>query len=274
MRRPSSTRISSLFKATACLAGVLTACLSSVTVDLGSNYQERLVEAQAPPPPVIESGLNPPPIDAPDVQDADPPETTADSPPDEEIAPPAPICINNPSFEPLLDLDGGPIGVLADPPYWLACTTNRLNPAPACVLPPTDGASYLGLSIGLAPYLYDPASVDIQLCAPLQPGVTYALKLDFALDAAQGDGSPGGEPPALQVWGGSAPCDTQAVLLARFSGATNNCRWKTLCETFVPQAAYTHLILVPEATSSTDRIYYQTNLLVDNLRYDPACAPP
>lgn len=272
MRRPSSTRISSLLEATVCLAVALTACLTSVTVDLGSNYQERIVEAQAPLPPatVVESGLNPP-LDVPDAKDEDPPEaTTADAPPVDETPPPAPICIPNPSFEPLLNRDAGSVPILADPPLWLACSGNPLT-TQACVLSPTDGVTYLGLSIGLAPYLYNPASVDVPLCAPLQPGVTYSLQLDFALDAQVSDASPTGEPPALQLRGSTTVCDPQAELLLRFSGATNTCGWKSLCETFVPQQADTQLILVPEASSSTGFIYSQTNLLVDDLQSGGAC---
>lgn len=271
MSRPSSTRISSLPGVTACLAGALTACLTSV-VDLGSNYQERLVEAQAPlPPTVIESGIAPP-LNSPDAEDADPPEAEAmaDSPPVDETAPPARICIPNPSFEPLLNRDAGPVPVLAAPPLWLACSGNTLTPQ-LCVLPPTDGVTYLGLSIGYAPFLYNPASVDVPLCAALQPGVTYSLQLDFALDAPETDANPTGEPPALQIRGSTTVCDPQAELLLRFSGATNTCGWKSLCETFVPQQADTQLILVPEASSSTGVIYSQTNLLVDHLQSGGAC---
>jgi hypothetical protein len=271
MRRPSSTRIFSRLEVTACLAGALTACLSSV-VDLGSNYQERLVEAQAPlPPAMVESGVTPP-IDVPDAQDKPPPEATADSPAVDEDAtpPPAQICLFNESFEPLLNNDAGPLPILVAPTYWQLCSGNAPTPQ-RCVLPPTDGISYLGLSIGPAPIYYNPGSVDQHLCTALQPGVTYSLQLDFALDAPEGDANPNGEPPALQVRGSTAVCDPQAELLLRFSGATNTCGWKSLCETFVPQQADTHLILVPEASSSTGFIYSQTNLLVDHLQSGGAC---
>jgi hypothetical protein len=272
MGRPSSTRISSLLEAAVCLAVALTACLTSVTVDLGSNYQEPLVEAQAPPPlTLVESGITPP-IDAPDAQDEEPLEATADSAPvdEEATAPPAQICLNNKSFEPLLNSDAGPVPVLANPTYWQLCSANVLIPQ-ACVLSPTDGISYLGLSIGGAPYYYNPGSVDQRLCAPLQPGVTYSLQLDFALDAQESDANPIGEPPALQIRGSTTMCDPQAELLLRFSGATNTCGWKSLCKTFVPLHADTHLILVPEASSSTGYIYSQTNLLVDYLQSGGAC---
>jgi len=271
MRRPSSTRTSSLLEVAACLAGALTACLSGVTVDLGSNYQRHLPEAGSPPPLAPESGADAP-LDAPDAEDGDPLDTTADSPDADETQAPAMICIPNPSFEPLLDGAAGTSPLLADPPLWQACDGN-VPTSQTCKLPPFDGSSYLGLSIGLAPYLYNPASVDTALCAPLQAGTLYSLQLELALDAPDTDASPTGEPPALQVWGANAACDPHPDLLARFSGATNDCGWKSLCATLVPQRAYSHVILVPEATSSTGMVFSQTNLLVDNLRSGGSCPP-
>jgi hypothetical protein len=273
MRRPS-TRISSLFEATACLAGALTACLSSVTVDLGSNYREPVVvEAAAPSPPVVEEPGAVAPIAAPpDAEDDVPPETSPDSLPADETVTPSQICIPNPSFEPLLDRDAGPIPVLPSPPLWRLCSANALTPQ-RCILPPADQSSYLGLSIGLAPYLYNPAAIDAALSCNMQPGVTYSLQLELGLDAPETDGDPGGEPPALQVRGSTMACDPRADLLARFSGATNTCGWKLLCATFVAQQAYSDLMLIPEATSSTGVIYSQTALLVDDLRSGVTCPP-
>lgn len=92
MRRPSSTRISSFFEATAWLAGTLTACLSSEVVDLGSNYDPRPVEPDAPPPSLPESGPDAPP-DAPRVQDAEASDAFGDAPESEAPDPPgAPLA--------------------------------------------------------------------------------------------------------------------------------------------------------------------------------------
>jgi len=274
MRRSSSTRISSLLEATACIAATLTACLSSETVDLGSNYEERHVESGSPPPPivVVESGADTT-IAPPDAEDGDDaPDVTADGPEADAPIPPAGICFWNPSFESLIARNAGASPLLAAPPLWQACSANTPIPQ-ICRLPPTEGSSYLGLSIGLAPVLSNPASVDTMLCAVLQPGVTYSLRLELALDAQESDASTTGEPPALQVRGSNTACDPLADLLARFSGATNTCGWKSLCATFVPKQVYTHLILIPEATRSTGSVFTQTNLLVDALHSGGSCPP-
>jgi hypothetical protein len=271
MRRPLSTRISFL-EATACLAGTLAACLSSETVDLGSNYnyEVRLPESGSPPPPIVESGPDSP-VDPTDAEGGDAPDEMADGPDEADAPVPAgaAICIWNESFEPLAG-NAGPL--LAAPPLWQACSVNVPTPQ-ICKLPPTEGSSYLGLSIGLAPYLTNPGSVDAMLCTALQPGVTYTLRLDLALDAPESDAGLSGEPPALQVRGSNTACDLRGTLLARFSGATNTCGWKSLCATIMPDQVYWHLILVPEATSSTGRAFLQTNLLVDNLQSGGSCPP-
>jgi hypothetical protein len=273
MRRPLSTRISFL-EATACLAGTLAACLSSETVDLGSNYnyEVRLPEAGSPPPPIVESGPDSPVDPTTDAEYGDAADEMAVEPEADAPVPPtgAAICIWNASFEPLAG-NAGPL--LAAPPLWQACSVNVPTPQ-ICKLAPTDGSSYLGLSIGLAPYLTNPGSVDAMLCTALHAGVTYTLRLDLALDAPEGDASLSGEPPALQVRGSNTACDLRGTLLARFSGATNTCGWrKSLCATITPDQEYWHLILVPEATSSTARVFFQTNLLVDNLTSGGTCPP-
>jgi hypothetical protein len=270
MRRPSSTRISSFLEATAWLAATLTACLSSEAVDLGSNYDPRPVEPDSAAPSLPESGPAAPP-DAPGVQDAEASDAFADAPGSDAPSPSgAPLCIPNPSFEPFLDGALGGPALMTDPPQWQACSTTTANPQ-SCTLPPTEGTSYLGLSIGLAPLLLNPASVDATLCMALEPGVTYSLAMELALDAPESDASPPGEPPALQVRASNKACDPQADLLARFSPGANTCGWKPLCATFVPEQAYTHLILIPEATSSTGLVFSQTNVLVDDLRSGGSC---
>jgi hypothetical protein len=273
MPRLSSTRVFSLFEVAACMAGALTACLSGETIDLGANYA-RDPGLDSGPTRVPESGADAP-TDAPDEEDAGPLDAPVDAP--EADVPPlsgAFVCIPDPSFEndPSGDPpDSGPL--VTAPPQWQVCSSSAANP-PSCTLPPSDGSSYLGLSIGLAPLLFNPASVDATLCEPLVPGVTYLLSLDLALDASESDAAPPGEPPALQVRGSTTACDPQGDLLLRFPPATNRCDWKSSCATFVARQAYSHLVLIPEATSSTGLVFSQTDLLVDNLRSDGTCAPP
>ncbi len=276
MRRPSSTRLSSLFEAIACLAAALTACLSSETIDLGSNYDAGHPTPDASEPVArdssAESGADTV-ADAPVDARADSSDAPADAAVDDAPVPPgAALCIPNASFESFPSADAlaqGPL--LTDPLEWQACSSSPTTP-PTCMLPPTDGSSYLGLSIGLAPFLLNPASVDATLCQDLEAGVTYTLSLDLALDAPASDASPTGEPPALQVRASNTACDPHADLLLRFSGATNTCGWKkSLCGTFTPQQVYSHLILIPEASSSTGLVFSRTNVLVDNLRSGVTC---
>ncbi len=272
MRRPSSTRISTFLEATAWLAGTLTACLSGETVDLGSNYEPRPVGLSSPPPTVVPEGAPDAPADAPGGEDVADLDASADA--SESAAPPPPgeaPCILNPSFEPSPDGALGPV-LMTAPPQWQACSALTASPQ-SCTLPPFDGTSYLGLSIGLVPLLPTPASVDTTLCALLEPGVTYSLTMELALDAPVTDASPPGEPPALQVRASNTACDPQADLLARFSPGASTCGWRAVCATFVPQQAYSHLILVPEATSSTSPVFSQTNILVDDLRPGGSCPP-
>jgi hypothetical protein len=274
MRRPSSIRVSSRFEAIACLAPALTACLSSETIDLGSNYDASRLESDSSEPGAGESGAESggdavadAGADASDASDASADAGAVDAPP----APGAAVCIPNPSFESFPSGDAVAQGPLLTAPLgWQACSSNATVPQ-TCMLPPTDGSSYLGLSIGFAPFLLNPASVDATLCQALEPGVTYSLSIDLALDAPASDASPAGEPPALQVRASNTTCDAHADLILRFSGATNTCGWKPLCGTFTPQQTYSHLILIPEASSSTGFVFSQTNVLVDNLRSGVTC---
>ena len=273
MRRPSSTRLPSLFQAAAWLAGALSACLSGESIDLGTNYNARAPDAA--PADTAESGADAPADGAGDENDEDDGAMDAAADGQDTDAPAvqgAPICILDPSFETAPDGDPFVSPLATAPPDWQACSSSTANPQ-TCTPPPFDGSSYLGLSIGLAPVLFNPASVDGTLCEALQPGVTYSLSLELALDAPSSDASPVGEPPALQVRGSNTACDPHADLLVRFSGATNTCGWKPLCATFVAQQAYSHLILIPEATSSTGLVFSQTDLLVDDLRSGGSCPP-
>jgi hypothetical protein len=271
MRR-SSTPVSRLFEVAAFLAGPLIGCLSGETIDLGSNYAEAGAPGSDGDSTVVpDSGAEGAPQDAPSQDDPLPFDAADEGEADSPVTVGAPICIPNPSFE-IFSGDAAGSPLLTNPQDWQACSGGPANPQ-ACMLPPTDGDTYLALSIGLAPFVLNPASVDSLLCEPLAAGVTYSLSVELALDAPGNDASPPGEPPALQLRGSSTACDPQADLLVRFSGATNTCGWKSLCATFVPQQPYSHLVLIPEATSSTGLVFSQTNVLVDDLRSGGACPP-
>jgi hypothetical protein len=273
MTRSGMTRVVGAFEAAACVAVTLSACLSGETINLGTNYEapppERDATSMTPPEAGVEAAADDVSPDDGSLDALDGLDTDAEGEADAPLTG-ASICIPNPSFE-TFSADAGPSPLLTNPIDWQVCSSTTANPQ-ACTLPPMDGNSYLALDVGLAPFLFNPAYVDSTLCEPLQAGVTYMLALDLALDAPQSDASPPGEPPALQLRGSNSACDLQADLLVRFSGATNTCGWKSLCATFVPQQSYTHLVLIPEATSSTGLVYSQTNVLVDNLTSGGTCA--
>jgi hypothetical protein len=265
MTRAGMTRLPFL---AAC--GTLIGCLSGKAVDLGSQFDARLPEPDATYVAVPDAGNEDATMDEAASDDALPYDAPEAIEADAPVPVGAPICIPNPSFE-IFSGDAGPSPLLTSPQDWQVCTGGGANKQ-TCQLPPTQGNTYLALSIGLAPLLYNPASVDSLLCDPLEMGVTYSLSVDIALDAPESDAGPPGEPPALQLRGSTSACDPQADLLVRFSGATNTCSWKSLCATFVAQKPYSHLVLIPEATSSTGVVFAQTNMLVDNLRSGDPCA--
>ncbi|HEX4445997.1 MAG TPA: hypothetical protein VH044_04650 [Polyangiaceae bacterium] len=249
---------------------VTAACLSGETVDLGAEY-----DASAPP-------IDAPSIAPPETSvDADPPESDAgdggaeaDAPPeatDEPTPPGAYVCIPNPSFEMGLD-DGAAVSSpeVAVPGGWQSCPLSSSTPPTSCVLPPTNGRSYLALSLG---FLINPASIDVLLCEPLAAGVTYTLAADIAIDAPLDDSGTAGEPPVLQVRASDTACDAQGALLVRFAGSAGSCGWRSVCGTFTTTESYSHLMLVPE-TGSAGAVFAQTHLLVDNLTSPASCASP
>jgi hypothetical protein len=272
MTRSGMTRVVGAFEGAACVAVTLSACLSGETINLGRKYEAPSTEPDATSMTVPEAGAEAAPDDVSADDGSSPDGLDGADDADEADAPPlmgASICILNASFE-NFSPDAGPSPLLTNPSEWQVCSNTTAGPQP-CTLPPTEGNSYLALDVGLAPFLFNPAYVDSTLCEPLEAGVTYSLALELALDAPENDASPPGEPPALQLRGSNTACDPQADLLVRFSGATNTCGWKSLCATFVPQQSYTHLVLIPEATSSTGLVYSQTNVLVDALHSGGAC---
>jgi hypothetical protein len=246
-------------------AGSLASCLTGQIVDLGTDVEPRGPDATAVP-----DASSPPDPEASATDDASSrPDAT-----DEPLPTGAALCIPNPSFESSPEDDAGPGPMLADPPQWLACSAPSSSSS-ACSLAATDGRSYLGLSVGLAPLLDNAASVDATLCATLVPGVNYSLALDLGLDAPVGDGGPtSGEPPALQLRGSTTACDPNGEPLLTFAGVLDACVWKRICGVFMADQPFTHLVLVPETSRSTGFVFSQTNVLVDNLTSGGVCAPP
>jgi hypothetical protein len=247
------------------LGGAFVGCLTGQDVDLGTDVEPHGPDATDEPEASTTPGA-----EASTADDAsDRPDAT-----DEPLPTGAALCIPNPSFESTPEDDAGPGPMLADPPGWLACSTPSSGSS-ACSLAATNGKSYLGLSVGLAPLLDNAASVDATLCATLVPGVDYSLALDLGLDAPVGDGGPtSGEPPALQLRGSTTACDPNGETLLTFSGVLDACVWKRICGVFKADQPYSHLVLVPETSRSTAFVFSQTNVLVDNLTSGGVCVPP
>jgi hypothetical protein len=273
MHRTSSYRASSFVGASLVAAPMLAACLTNELVNVGSNFDasEPIADSGAAPGASADAGGDAG-ADPTDAQRAPP----IDSPFDAEtgLAPVVrELCVPNGSFEILPDNEAGtatPSPVLSAPTDWVACNGSNSANASSCSLEPTNGSSCLGLTVGF-PFVIPPASVDVVPCAAIEPGASYSLTVDVALDAPAADGGQMGEPPVLQLRGSNTSCDPQGDLLWRFSGLSNSCGWKTLCGTMTPTRSYSHLLLVPETSSSTALAFLQTNLLVDNLRPVDGC---
>jgi hypothetical protein len=246
----------------------LGACLSGEVVDLGADLYARAPDATRVP----ESG---PERDASLAERADssPSEDAADAM-DEPPLPPGTICIEDPSFEKHLPGDAQvnqPVQNM--PPGWVVCAGITASMS-SCGLPPTDQDEYVGLSVGpAAPFVFGIGTISTKLCANLEAGTTYALTVDYGLDTPTPDAAGPGEPPALQIWGGTMPCEMKEQLW-RSASLPYACLWRTTCRTFAPSAAYNYLTLIPEIGSPSAVIYAQAYVIVDNLRPSPTCPSP
>jgi hypothetical protein len=248
--------------------GGLGACLSGEVVDLGADLDARAPDATRVP----ESG---PEREASLADRADSSPEDAMDAMDEPALPPGTLCLEDPSFEKHLPGDAQvnqPVQNM--PPGWVVCPGGVTANSSSCGLPPTDQDEYVGLSVGLvAPFVYGPGSISTQLCASLEVGTTYALTVDYGLDTPVPDAQSNGEPPALQIWGGTKQCEMKEQLW-RSASLPDACLWRTTCRTFVPSAAYRYLTLFPEIGSPSSLIYAQAYVIVDNLRPSPTCPSP
>ena len=256
------------------LTCALGACLSGEDVDLGSDFDgaARVLDAASRKP--VESGAlrDAPRADGTDSASAIDATDAADAA--DEPGPRGTICIGNKSFESYLPGDAqANQPVQPNPPGWKVCSGATAT-TPICGLRPTDQDSYVGLSVGLAPYLNNPGSIDGVLCEPLEVGVTYSLSADIGLDTLQADSGSPGEPPFLQIWGATDECITQGAayeLLWSSPSLLKTCGWKTYCNSFTPSAPYTHLVLIPGTSSSSAFWAGPTYIIVDNLVPSTAC---
>lgn len=288
--RPLSIRAASLVclvgGAGAYVAFGLGACLSGDIVDLGTDFDSVGIVPDTGPRNLPEAGTVHDAsadrteasaiLDGGDASEASDVHAEADAM-DEAPPPQGDVCLMNPSFErPVADAQARPAGdaqvtqpLTPNPPQWLVCAGSMASTS-SCGLQPTEGDSYVGLSVGLAPLLNDPTSIDTTLCAPLEVGFTYSLTVDFGLDEPITDAGFPGEPPSLQILGSSAAC-TRKELLWRSPSLPNACIWRKFCMSFTPAAEYTHLLLVPETSSSSALSLAPTYVIVDNLVSTHGC---
>ena len=193
----------------------------------------------------------------------------------DEPGPRGTLCITNPSFEAYLPGDAqANQPSQSNPPGWMVCAGATATSS-ICGFRPTDQSQYVGLSVGLAPLLNNPGSIDTPLCTNLEVGVTYSLTVDVGLDTAPTDSGGAGEPPFLQIWGATTKCMTQGTseLLWSSPSLLNACEWRRTCKSFTPSAPYTDLILVPGTSGSSAFNAAPTYIVVDNLVASPFCGP-
>jgi hypothetical protein len=259
--------------AAAYLTCALGACLSGDVVDLGTDFDaERGVAASGSQNPPESGALG----DAPRTDGTDSASATDATDATDAIDEPGPrgtVCLIDKSFEVYLPGDAqANQPVQSHPLGWSVCA-GALATSQICGLRPTDQDSYVGLSVGLAPYLNNPASIDTILCDTLEAGVTYALSVDVGLDTLQADSGGPGEPPFLQIWGATTACMAQGPyeLLWSSPSLLNACMWRRVCKSFTPSAPYDHLVMIPGTSSSSAFRVGPTYIVVDNLVTPSAC---
>jgi hypothetical protein len=157
-------------------------------------------------------------------------------------------------------------------PGWEVCAdVVDLEPMTATPLPPEEGESYLGLTIGAVPFSPQsllPASVSTPLCAPLSPGIEYAYSIYLTMSTSA---PPTTFSTALKVWGGSSPCAMDELLWTS-GGITSLDTWTPFCMAFSPTQAHRYLTL-GLATDAGDTFAPNqwSYILVDDLAPDANC---
>ena len=186
---------------------------------------------------------------------------------------PSSLCVPNPSLEgtPSVGMTGPPgstpIGV---PPQWQVCQgAPDVDPA-LSLLPASDGKTYAGLAVGTGSLAYLTASIGTTLCASLTPGTTYSFCMDLGI-GVRGVMVPltmGAPAPALELYGGTAPCNEDALLWTS-PPITNTDTWTMACGTFVATQALSTLRLMPAQGSAGIGPGTGSYVIVDHITAGP-----
>ena len=197
-------------------------------------------------------------------------------PPPSDAGPPtnAALCVSNPSFEgPTMIGTSGPPGVLptAAPPQWRVCLGDPDVDPSVSLQPASDGSSYVGLAVGSGTFSNMSESVGTTLCAPLQAGVHYSFCIDLGvgvrgvMPVVTGPGTPS---PALEMWGGKAPCNEDELLWTS-TPITNADSWTKVCGSFVPSQVYPDIVLIPAQASTVVGPGIWSYVIVDHIVAGP-----
>ncbi len=270
MRRRCSIGVACLFGLVAAyFVWALGACALEDIVDLGADLDAAVAIPDAGHPIPVESGA---------IRDAGIADRMDSSMPmdamDESEPSPLPdaACpdLKNGSFEAHLPGDAQATQPLQrSPPGWVVCGGVTASTS-SCKLRPTDGDSYVGLSLGLLPWV-PPASIDGIICA-LQVGATYSLSGDVGLDMPLTDSGSVAQPPSLQIWGGTAMCSKDELL--NTISTPSACIWSRFCVNILPSGPDNHLVFDPATGSDSPFGDPTIYVIVDNLKLAVGACPP
>jgi hypothetical protein len=172
------------------------------------------------------------------------------------------LCVANPSFDGTPALDLGNNGFNAPP--WVSCNVNGPDVVSGTTAPgATDGTTFARFYAPAADGPGERASEP--LCAALHAGVTYALKLDLALDP---DIPPSPPPAFLKIWASTSSCSTTELL---WQSPPLSAGWTTYCATLTPSADATHLTIGAEFTEPDAGSFVNGGLYVDHLQPVARC---
>jgi hypothetical protein len=185
------------------------------------------------------------------------------------------LCVPNPSLEGQAIIGtSGPPGTPATgaPPQWQVCQGAPDVGPSVSLLPASDGNTYEGLAVGTGSLAYMTASIGTTLCAPLVTGTQYSFCVDLGIGVrgvmaplTTGTTTPA---PALQLWGGTAACNQDALLWTS-PPITNTDSWMKVCGAFVAPLALTTITLLPAEGSAPVGPGSWSYVIVDDITAGP-----
>jgi hypothetical protein len=185
----------------------------------------------------------------------------------------AAMCVPDPSFEgqPTIGMSGAPgTPATGAPPQWQVCQGDPDIDPSVSLLPAANGNTYAGLAVGTGSLAYMTASIGTTLCASLVPGTRYSFCMDLAI-GVRGVMAPlttDAPPPALEIWGGTTPCNQDALLWTS-PPITNTDSWTNVCGAFVASQALSTITLLPAEGSASVGPGTWSYVIVDDITAGP-----